>query len=235
MISGEPPKSLDALLDPQWNDRATMAKPVTGTTMTHAAALFTVWGEERTKAWLEKLQKSKIYWNRGNAQVMRDVGEGARAWGFTDTDDAYVSLVRKAPTATVVPDQGEGGLGTLVIPNSLSIMKGAKNLENAKKLVDFLLSPEVEKMLAESNSVQIPLHPGVAVPAHIMDISKVKAMPVDWEAVADALEKHGKFLNDTFEGQVSEPGKKSSAVFIALGVVFGIVVLVILGRRSAVR
>ena len=123
------PRGLADLADPKWKGKITMAKPLTGTTMTHVAALMTFWGEEKTKDWLDSLLSNDIYWSRGNAMVMRDVGRGAFAWGPTDTDDANVSrLNSEHHSATVIPDQGEGGIGTLVIPNSVTIVKGAKNL-----------------------------------------------------------------------------------------------------------
>lgn len=235
MVQGELPKGLESLLDPVWNGRATMAKPVTGTTMTHVAALFSVWGETKTKEWLSKLQKSPIYWNRGNAQVMRDVAEGARAWGYTDTDDAYVAEIRGAKTAVVIPDQGEGALGTLIIPNSVAVIRGSKNLESAKKLVDYILSPLVEAKLAAGRSAQIPLHPGVPAPAHVLSLEKTRIMKVDWEAVAEALEKHGPYLNDLFEGAVEKPGAKTTTAVVVALVVLGLVIVIALGRKTSVR
>ena len=75
-----------------------------------------------------------------NAMVMREVGNGSYAWGYTDTDDANVSRIKNRPTAIVVPDQGEDEIGTLLIPNSVAVVKDARNLDQAKRLVDYLLS-----------------------------------------------------------------------------------------------
>lgn len=51
----------------------------------------------------------------------------------------------------ILPDQGEGGIGTLAIPTTVGLIAGAKNPEAAKKLIDYLLSKEVEQhMIAET-------------------------------------------------------------------------------------
>lgn len=208
----ELPSGLSDLTDPKWAGRVTMAKPLTGTTLTNLGALFSVWGEEKTKAWVDELQASDMYWNKGNAQVMRDVGSGRMAWGFTDTDDAHVSRhVKKHPTDIIVPDQGEGGMGTLLIPNSVLIVKDAKNLKNARMLVDYILSTEIESKLARGRSAQIPLRESVQVPPGVLRLDQIKAIDVNWEEVGRALETQNAYLHERFQGGDAEAGTKSNA------------------------
>ncbi|MFT7618816.1 MAG: iron(III) transport system substrate-binding protein [Planctomycetota bacterium] len=223
------PSSLDDLKDRKWAGKLTMAKPLTGTTLTHAGALFASWGETEAKKWIDDLRANDIYWSRGNAMVMRDVGAGRYAWGYTDTDDANVSKLKGHPTDVIIPDQGEGQRGTLVIPNSVMIIKNAKNLDNAKKLVDFILSNEVEEKLAAGRSAQIPLHPGVKVPAGGLTLASIKAMPVDWEAVGKNISAHGDYLHTTFENE----GEGRTWPWV-LGSILVVAVFITLGKRSAV-
>ena len=222
LTEAEAPKSLRALNDPKWGDRAGMAKPLTGTTLTHAAALFSVWGETETKTFYRDLLRRKIRWEAGNAMVMRAVGQGNYAWGYTDTDDANVSRIKGHTTAIIVPDQGEGEMGTLLIPNSVAVIKDARNLENAKKLIDYLLSPEIEARLAKGRSAQIPLHPGVEAPEGVLRLDRLKAMEVDWEKVAEMIETHDEWLHESFEPK--EAGGKKFLYFglgaLALVIVF---------------
>ena len=65
------------------------------------------------------------------------------------------------PVAIVYPDQGDGQLGTLFIPNTLALIKDSPNPEAAEKLLDYLLSSDVERRLADGPSAQIPLRRGV--------------------------------------------------------------------------
>ena len=102
-----------------------------------------------------------------------------------DTDDANLALLDKRPVRVVFPDQGEGAEGTLLIPNSVCIVKGAPHAAEAKALVDYLLRAEVERTLAAARSVQIPLREGVERPAWIP--AKIRATDVDWPKIAAAL------------------------------------------------
>ena len=66
------------------------------------------------------------------------------------------------PVAIVYPDQGRQQIGTLFIPNTLALIKDSPHQKEAEKLLDYLLSADVESRLAAGPSAQIPLRPGVA-------------------------------------------------------------------------
>ena len=76
-------------------------------------------------------------------------------------------------------------MGTLVIPNTVAIVKDCPHPEEAKKLVDFLLATEIEEHLARGRSLQIPLHEKAQRPEGVPDISKMKVMEVDYPAIAE--------------------------------------------------
>lgn len=231
--TSEAPRHLSDLTDPRWKGRLAMARPLTGTTLTHLAALYSIWGVEKTRRFVDSLFANDVNWQAGNAMVMREVGQGAFVWGLTDTDDANVSITVKGhPTGVVLPDQGDGEPGTLLIPNSVAILAGAKNLENARRLVDFILSPEVETRLAAGRSAQIPLRPGLAPPAAYKD---VKPMEVDWEKVGRMIEEHQGWLKQRFTVGASHAGEKTSTVAWVLGIAAFAVIAVLVGRRSAIR
>ncbi len=144
----ERPKSIHDLADPKWKGRCAMAKPLFGTTATHAACLFAAWGDEKAKAYYEQLKANEVRIVSGNKQVALAVGGGQLSFGITDTDDAIIELEKGMPVAIVYPDQGPDGLGTLFIPNTLAIIRGSANAQNARRLLDYLLSPAVEEKLA---------------------------------------------------------------------------------------
>jgi iron(III) transport system substrate-binding protein len=191
---------LEDLLDPRWKGKVCMARPLTGTTLTHATALFVGWGEERTRAWLERLTApdSPLSFQQSNGQVMRRVREGQMAWGLTDTDDFNVARQMGFPVAAVYPDQGDGKQGTLVIPNTLAILANAPHPEAARKLVDYLLSSETEAKLAASESAQIPVRADVARPAHVRSAAELTVMQVDWVEVGRQIEARSAELAELF-------------------------------------
>src|SRR5262249_35695149 len=98
----------------------------------------------------------------------------------------------------VYPDRTPDGIGTLFIPNTLAIIKGAPNLDAAQALADHLLSPAVEAALAQGPSAQIPLLTSTEVPARVETPKSGHAMVADLEAAAKAWDKTAAFLAAEF-------------------------------------
>ncbi len=192
------PASILALADPKWRHRAAMAKPLFGTTATHAACLFAVWGDRRAKDFFRALKRNDVQILSGNKQVALSVAAGRVAFGLTDTDDALGEVEKGMPVAIVWPDQGAEELGTLLIPNTLAIIRGRPNPAAARRLVDYLLSPEVEGRLAAGPSAQIPLNPKAKAAARLPMPPTLKAMRADFDAAAEKWDATAAFLRDEF-------------------------------------
>lgn len=180
----ERPTSLLDLADPRWRGRAAIANPLYGTTTMHVAALATVWGEERTRAFLDELEANDVRVAASNGEVKRLVAAGEAAFGLTDTDDAHVALEEGRPVAVVYPDQDD--LGTLVMPTSVVLMAGAPHAVAGRRLVDCLLSAATEHRLAEQ-AAHMPLRTGAAAPG-VVSVEEIRAMEVDYREVAAMME-----------------------------------------------
>jgi iron(III) transport system substrate-binding protein len=179
------PSSILDLVNPRFQRRACLANPLFGTTSMHVAALVSAWGGERTKAFLEDFTRNGGRLAASNGDVKRRVASGECALGLTDTDDAFAAVKDGASVATVYPDAE--GLGTLVVPNAVVLIAGAPHAEPARRFIDFLLSPAVERALAESDAAQMPVRPGVAVPPGVLPLGDLKAMPVDYARLGGIL------------------------------------------------
>jgi iron(III) transport system substrate-binding protein len=191
------PQAIADLVDPRWRGRVGIAKPLFGTTGTHAAVLFANWGRPRAEAFFRQLRENAQVL-AGNKQVAVAVARGELAFGLTDTDDAILESDAGSPVEIVFPDQGEDGLGALFIPNTLALIKGSAHPQAARQLVDFLLSPAVEARLAQGPSAQFPLNRAVQVPSRAAPATPVRAMSVDFAAAADHWDAAAAFLRDLF-------------------------------------
>jgi iron(III) transport system substrate-binding protein len=191
------PKSIQDLIDPQWYESVGIAKPLFGTTATHAACLAAVWGEEKTHEFFKAVKRNTRIMS-GNKQVAQAVASGELAFGLTDTDDALAEIAAGMPVAIVYPDQAEGEVGTLFIPNTLALVRGSEHPEAAEKLLNWLLSSDVEKQLANGPSGQIPLREGVAASDRVKTPQQVRAMEVDFAKATDAWDETARFLQQEF-------------------------------------
>jgi iron(III) transport system substrate-binding protein len=107
-----------------------------------------------------------------------------------------VAIQRGASVGMIFPDKG--GLGTLLIPNTVALIRGGPNPEEAKRLIDYLLSREVEQRLAFSDSMQIPVRDGVERPPHVPAYRDIRAMEVDYGDIAKNLSRSAHFTRELF-------------------------------------
>lgn len=196
----ERPRRLADLADPRWKGKIGIAKPLFGTTATQAACLFVAWGEEKAKRYFRDLKANGVQVLSGNKQVATAVGSGAIAVGLTDTDDAMGEVAEGSPVAIIYPDREMGELGTLFIPNTLAVIKGAPHAEAAEALANDLLSPTVEAELARGPSAQVPLNPKTPESARVETPKTVTPMAVDWDAAAARWDAVMEFLASEFAG-----------------------------------
>ena len=177
------PKSLEEVLNDKWKGRVVMATPEFGTTGGDVASWFAHYGFSRARKILEKLKANKIRLVPGNSSAVRMVVTGQADICFTDTDDVYAAQRNGWPVALNYLDQG--GDGVLVIPNTAAVIKNASNPEEAKVLMDFLLSEQLEQMLARSDSHNFPIRPALAEQFELYVVPK--SLDVDYKNIADHL------------------------------------------------
>jgi iron(III) transport system substrate-binding protein len=75
-----------------------------------------------------------------------------------------------------------------MMPNMVSLVSNAPHVDEGRRLIDYLLSAEVERQLAQSDAVQIPLHPGVPGPKNMPAIDTFKPMTLDFAKAASRVE-----------------------------------------------
>jgi iron(III) transport system substrate-binding protein len=192
------PRSLFHLTDTKWKGKVGIAKPLFGTTATHAACLFAKLGADRARTFFLGLKENAIQILSGNKQVAVSVGNGSLPMGLSDTDDAIDELEKGRPVRLVYLDRQADELGTLFIPNTVAALKNSPNPAAADRLVDYLLSEDVELALARGPSAQIPLNPSVAGQARVETPATVHAMEIDWHEAVQRWDETAGFIAEHF-------------------------------------
>ncbi len=154
-VPDQVPSQWEDLARPEFAPHIAIANPLFGTTRGHVAAMFALWGPERGKSFLSKLRDGGALVLDGNSATVRAVMDGRARFAVTDSDDVWAARRADATLDSKMLDMGDGG--TLLIPCSVALIKGGPNQSAAKKLADFLVSAEVERMLAQSESHNIPV------------------------------------------------------------------------------
>lgn len=184
--AADAPRSVFDLTDPRWKGRVAIADPRFGSTSFHVAALYAALGDERADEYFRRLKANDVKIVDGNSVVRDMVARGEILAGLTDSDDVNVAIETKQPVAMVLPDRD--GIGVPVMPNMVSLIANAPHPDEARRLIDYLLSPEVERKLAESEAVQIPLHAGVPGPKNMPALATFKPMTLDYGKAAGRVE-----------------------------------------------
>ena len=171
---GEPPptfpvKSLEDLLDPRLKGKIAISRPTAGATGAHLAALYVVWGPDKTERFLHGLHDNGVALLGGNAEVADQVGAGSYLVGLTDSDDVTNAAANGGKLTAVVPDQDSEG--TLAMPTTVALVKGASHDAAAQKLIDFLLSKTTEQKLIDLGFARWSVRAGP---------NNIKAIKVDY-------------------------------------------------------
>ena len=195
----EVPRSIFDLTDGKWRGKVAVAEPQFGTTRTHVAAMFAALGPPRAKQFLSDLLANEARIVDGNAMVKNLV---ARAHpdaspvyvGLTDTDDVLSGQADGEPVAMVYPDQDE--LGTLVIPSTVCLIRGAPHPQAARRLIDYLVSAEVESQLAGGRAGFIPVRPDAPVGKAVARLGLPRPMDLSRQSLLEQLEPSSQWTKE---------------------------------------
>ncbi len=192
------PTSIFDLINGRFNSMGVaVAYPLFGTSATHAAAIYTTLGRPKAREFFRHLASSGAYIVSGNSVVRDMVASGKAAVGLTDTDDACAAILKEAHIKVIFPDQGREQMGTLIIPGTVSLIARCPHPENAKKLIDYLLSKKVEERLFQMGWSYERVHRGKSR-NRCFGARQIKKMQLTPEQVCEHLEEAMSELKEIF-------------------------------------
>ncbi len=163
--------SLSELTNATWRGKIALAYPLFGTTCTHFLALRQAWGPEAWREWCRALQANRPLLVDGNSQVVKLVGRGDAFIGLTDSDDVAAGQ-REKWAVVALPITRE----TLLIPNTVALVRGGPHPEEAQALFQYLQQRSVGDQLLMAQALEF-LIPGPR-----------PRLKVDWPALLQDIE-----------------------------------------------
>jgi iron(III) transport system substrate-binding protein len=180
------PKCWSDLIKPEFKDDVQVANPnSSGTSYTMLATLVQIMGEQKAFDYMKALHKNVNQYTKSGAAPARAAATGESLIGITFQHDAVVQAIGGAPVKIVSPCEGTGyEIG------SMSLIKGAKNLENAKKWYDWALSPEAQSVGATAKvSYQVPSNKNASAPPQAPKLSELKLINYDFVKYGSTAER----------------------------------------------
>lgn len=183
----EVPTTMMGLTDPQWKGQVGSADSRNGAMVAQLVAMRHLLGEEAMTAFVQGLVANDTQWFGGHTDVRKAVGAGELKLGLVNHYYYHLSKAEGAPVGIVYPDQGEGEKGLIVNSTNAGIVQGARHPELARVFVDFMLSPEGQKVYAEQN-FEYPITAGVATAEGVPPLSDFQLADVTLKMLWDELQ-----------------------------------------------
>lgn len=193
------PKCWADLAKPVYKDDVQVANPnSSGTSYTMLATLVQIMGEDKAFDFMKAMHKNVNQYTKSGAAPARAAATGESLIGITFQHDAVTQAVNGAPVKIVSPCEGTGyEIG------SMSIIKGAKNMDNAKKWYDWALSVEGQAVgSAAKVSYQVPSNKKAPVPDAAPKLGDIKLINYDFVKYGSSAER--KRLLSKWDDEVSK-------------------------------
>lgn len=185
------PKTWADLLKPEYKGEIQMADPrASGTAYTMIATLVQLMGENKAYEYLAELHKNISNYPRSGVGPIKAVARGEASVSISFVHDAPGEKAQGFPIETVTPTDGTGAeIG------SMSIVKGARNLENAKKFYEWALTPGAQQFAVAGKQFQLPSNKATPVDPRVPDFKKIKLIDYDYAKYGQAAIRRQLILN----------------------------------------
>jgi iron(III) transport system substrate-binding protein len=179
------PRTWADLLNPVYKGDIQVANPAaSGTAYTMVATLVQLMGEDKAFDYMKALHKNISQYTRSGTGPIKAVARGETAVSISFVHDGPGEKMNGFPVETVTPAEGTGAeIG------SMSLIKGARNLEAATRFYEWALTPAAQEMAAAAKQFQVPSNKAARVDARVPDFKKIKFINYDYAKYGASTER----------------------------------------------
>jgi iron(III) transport system substrate-binding protein len=155
-----------------------------GTAYTTLATLIQLFGEDEAFDFMKEMHKNINQYTKSGSAPIKAAALGETTIGITFMHDMVTQVVQGFPIEIVSPCEGTGyEIG------SMSIIKGARNLESAKKWYDWALTAEAQELAEQAQAYQVPSNAAASPPPEAPDLEKIQLIDYDFEKYGSSDER----------------------------------------------
>lgn len=179
------PKTWADLTRPEYKGDIQVANPASsGTAYTMIATLVQLMGEDKAFEYLKGLHKNVSAYSRSGTGPIKAVARGETAVSISFVHDGPGEKMQGFPVETITPADGTGAeIG------SMSIIKGSRNQDAAKKFYEWALTPAAQEMAAAARQFQVPSNKAAKVDPRVPDFKKIKFINYDYAKYGASAER----------------------------------------------
>jgi iron(III) transport system substrate-binding protein len=179
------PQTWADLLKPEFKGEIQVANPASsGTAYTMVATLVQLMGEDKAFDYMKALHKNISQYTRSGTGPIKAAARGETTISISFVHDGPGEKMQGFPIETITPSDGTGAeIG------SMSIIKGARNLEAAKKFYEWALTGPAQEMGAAAKQYQLPSNKSAKVDPRVPDFKKIKFINYDYAKYGASVER----------------------------------------------
>ncbi|MDV7143731.1 ABC transporter substrate-binding protein [Tropicimonas sp. TH_r6] len=173
------------LLKPEYKGHVQMANPnSSGTAYTTLASMVQIFGEDEGFEFMKGLHANINQYTKSGSAPIKAAGRGETTIGIVFMHDAVKQAVSGFPVKVVAPCEGTGyEIG------SMSIIKGARNMEEAQKFYDWALSVDAQNLALQVKAYQVQSNTGAEASESAPDMSTIKLIDYDFKKYGSSAER----------------------------------------------
>ena len=181
------PQCWEDLADPMYKGEVQIANPnSSGTAYTALATFVQLFGEEKSFDYLAKLHKNVSQYTKSGSAPIKAAARGETAIGIVFMHDIMKQVKKGFPLKIVAPCEGTG-----YEVGSMSIVKGARHLKEAKMWAEFALRPDIQSLAQTVNAFQVPSNQASTIPPEAPNFDELKLIDYDFAKYGSvATRKH---------------------------------------------
>lgn len=173
------------IVKPAYKGEIQVANPnSSGTAYVIIATLVQLMGEDKAFEFMKQLHPNINAYARSGTGPIKAVARGETAVSLSFVHDAVTEKNAGFPVEWATPCEGTGyEIG------SMSIIRGARNMDNARRFFDWALSPEAQAIAAQANSFQLPSNRAAPIPPQAPRFEDVRLIDYDFARWGSAEER----------------------------------------------
>ena len=189
------PDDIFDFIEPQWKGRVGWA-PTNASFQTMVTAMRVLWGEEKTRLWLEGIRANAAEFYPNNTSIVNAVGQEEVEVGFVNHYYLHRFLAEEGESFSARNYHPRaGGPGALVMVAGAGILATSDHRENAERFLEFMLSPVAQQYFADETYEYPPVE-GIETASVLVPLSEINRPDI---ALGDLTDLDGtqRLLRDT--------------------------------------
>lgn len=186
------PRRIEDLGAPEFKDKVLLSSIQESIVTSYFAAMRCDKGDEWTSRTIDRILDNGARIYKSHAQTRNALIREGYGVALVNSSNAHVFFLSGNAVGETWLDQEDGGLGTLVETHTTAVVRGARNPGAARDFIDFVLSKEIQELLARLYG-ETPVNPA-AMTGWVRPVASIRRMKATPAQIAARFKDTQRFM-----------------------------------------